>query len=214
MVLVWYATERTAALDWRLFIGLGGVMAMSLPQAQLERRPMRMRNSAQRIPSVAIGVGIILLGVSGLELREEVAIVFFLPFSNPILLEGMLGRVVGSLALGAAVGLLVDLVTRGVKRAYFGYLVGGDFNRSWHWNQRGGRAAVDWGDCRHLDHKYDVEPRSRFLQLAEGGSAIVRISLLGIVGVLAGTQIAEGQFVGRLFALSLRFSSVCRPSAT
>ena len=125
MVLVWYATERTAELDWRLFIGLGGVMAMSLPQAQLERRPMRMRNSAQRIPSVAIGVGIILLGVSGLELREEVAIVFFLPFSNPILLEGMLGRVVGSLALGAAVGLLVDLVTRGVKRAYFGYLVGG-----------------------------------------------------------------------------------------
>ena len=79
MVLVWYATERTAELDWRLFIGLGGVMAMSLPQAQLERRPMRMRNSAQRIPSVAIGVGIILLGVSGLELREEVAIVFFSP---------------------------------------------------------------------------------------------------------------------------------------
>ena len=91
MVLVWYATERTSTLDWRLFIGLGGVMAMSLPQAQLERRPMRMRNSAQRIPSVAIGVGIILLGISGLELRQEVAIVFFLPFSNPIVLEGMGG---------------------------------------------------------------------------------------------------------------------------
>ena len=211
MVLVWYATERTSTLDWRLFIGLGGVMAMSLPQAQLERRPMRMRNSAQRIPSVAIGVGIILLGISGLELRQEVAIVFFLPFSNPIVLEGMLGRVIGSLALGAAVGLLVDMVTRGAKRAYFGYLVGGGILIG---VGIGTNVAVEplWiGAIAGIWIINTTLNRVAVLQLAEGGSAVVRISLLGIVGVLAGTQIAEGQFVGRLFALSLALF-LCLPA--
>ncbi|MEC7227821.1 MAG: hypothetical protein VXW00_13195 [Candidatus Latescibacterota bacterium] len=211
MVLVWYATERTAALDWRLFIGLGGVMAMSLPQAQVERRPMRMRNSAQLIPSVAIGVGIILLGISGLELRQEVAIVFFLPFSNPIMLEGMLGRVIGSLALGAVVGLLVDMVTRGAKRAYFGYLVGGGILLG---VGSGTNVAVEplWiGAIAGIWIINTTLNRVAVLQLAEGGSAIVRISLLGIVGVLAGTQIAEGQFVGRLFALSLALF-LCLPA--
>ena len=99
-------------------------MAISLP-TQLERKPIRMRKSAQRVPSIAVSAGILVLGFSGLQLRQEVAVVFFLPFSTPLLLEGMIGRVICSFFLGAVVGLLVDMATREAKQAYFGYLLAG-----------------------------------------------------------------------------------------
>ncbi len=178
-------------------------MAMSLPQAQLERRPMRMRKSAQRVPSIAVGAGILMLGISGLQMRQEVGVVFFLPFANPLLLEGMVGRVIGSLFLGAVVGLLIDMVTRGAKRAYFGYLLAGGILIG---VGIGMNVAVEplWvGVIAGVWIINTTLNRVAVLQLAEGNSLILRISLLGIVGVFAGTHIAGSHFVWELFGMSL-----------
>lgn len=211
MSFFWYVIDSASGLNGWLFIGIGGVMAMSLPQARLERRPMRMRKSAQSIPSIAVGTGVVALGLSGLQLREEVAVVFFLPFSNPLLLEGMIGRVIGSLFLGAVVGLLVDMATRGAKRAYFGYLLAGGILIG---VGVGMNVAVEplWvGVIAGVWIINTTLNRVAVLQLAEEGSAIVRISLFGIVGVLAGTQIAGSYFMWELFAMSLALF-LCLPA--
>ena len=211
MSLYWYAFESAAMINGWLFIGLGGIMAMSLPQAQLERRPMRMRKSAQRVPSIAIGTGILVLGISGLQLRQEVAVVFFLPFSNPLLLEGMIGRMIGSLFLGAVVGLLIDMVTRGAKRVYFVYLLAGGILIG---VGIGMNVAVEplWvGVIAGIWIINTTLNRVAVLQLAEGGSLILRISLFGVVGVLAGTQIAGSHFMWELFGTSLALF-LCLPA--
>ena len=203
MLLSWYVFESAAELNVWLFIGLGGIMAMSLPQAQLERRPMRLRKSAQRVPSIAVSAGILVVGISGLQLRQEVAVVFFLPFSNPLLLEGMVGRMIGSFFLGAVVGLLIDMVTRGAKRAYFGYLLAGGILIG---VGIGMNVAVEplWvGVIAGVWIINTTLNRVAVLQLAEGGSPILRISLFCIVGLLAGTQIAGSHFIWELFGMSL-----------
>jgi len=203
MSLSWYVFESAAKINGWLFIGIGGVMAMSLPQAQLERRPMRMRKSAQRVPSIAVGAGILMLGISGLQMRQEVGVVFFLPFANPLLLEGMVGRVISSLFLGAVVGLLIDMVTREAKRVYFGYLLAGGILIG---VGIGMNVAVEplWvGVIAGVWIINTTLNRVAVLQLAEGNSLILRISLLGIVGVFAGTHIAGSHFVWELFGMSL-----------
>ena len=203
MPLYWYAFESAATINGWLFIGLGGIMAMSLPQFQLEPRPKRMRKIAQRVPSIAVGTGILALGISGLQLRQEVSVVFFLPFSNPLLLEGMIGRMIGSIFLGAVVGLLIDMATRGAKRTYFGYLLAGGILIG---VGVGMNVAVEplWvGVIAGIWVINTTLNRVAVLQLAEGGSLISRISLFGIVGLLAGTQIAGSQFIWELFGTSL-----------
>ena len=211
MSLFWYLIEIPVWLNGWHFIGLGGVMAMNLPLARLERKPMRTGKSAQRVPSIAVGAGILVLGISGLQLREEVEVVFFLPLSNPLLLEGMIGRMLASLFLGAVVGLLVDMVTRGAERAYFGYLLAGGILIG---VGIGMNVAIEplWvGLIAGVWIINTTLNRVAVLQLAEEGSAIVRISLFGIVGVLAGTQIAGGYFMWELFAMSLALF-LCLPA--
>ena len=211
MSLSWYAFESAITINGWLFIGLGSIMAMSLPQAQLERKPIRMRKSAQRVPSIAVGTGILALGISGLQLRQEVAVVFFLPFSTPLLLEGMIGRVVCSFLLGAVVGLLVDMATREAKRAYFGYLLAGGILIG---VGIGMNVAVEplWvGVIAGVWIINTTLNRVAVLQLAEGGSGSMRISLFGIVGVLAGTQISGSHFMWELFGMSLALF-LCLPA--
>ena len=211
MSLSWYAFESATTINGWLFIGIGSIMSMSLPQAQLERKPIRTRKSAQRVPSIAVSMGILVLGFSGLQLRQEVAVVFFLPFSTPLLLEGMIGRVICSFFLGAVVGLLVDMATREAKRAYFGYLLAGGILIG---VGIGMNVAVEplWvGVIAGVWIINTTLNRVAVLQLAEGGSGSMRISLFGVVGVLAGTQISRSYFMWELFGISLALF-LCLPA--
>ena len=88
MSLFWYAIESAAAINGWLFIGLGSIMAMSLPQAQLERRPMRMRKSAQRVPSIAVGVGIYIVGYQWVATPERSGDRFFCSLFNSTVVGG------------------------------------------------------------------------------------------------------------------------------
>ncbi len=198
-----FLTKTGTLLGGGGLLALGGIMAMSLPQSRGNSKNMRMRGQAHRTPSLSIGIGMVLLGVGSLQMRSEIPIVLYLPFANPILLEGLAGRAFCCLGIGAAVGLIVDLVTRGTGPRYFAYLVGAGILLG---VGMGVNVAVEpvWiGLVAGIWIIHTTLHRVEILRLAEGGATALQICSLSTAGLLIGSQPAEGLVSGPLFGMSL-----------
>jgi hypothetical protein len=68
-------------------------------------------------------LGLIALGLVGLYQKDLVPISFAQPFSTPVIFHSRIEFAMLSLAMGCVLGVLLDLVTRGISRKYMGYVV-------------------------------------------------------------------------------------------
>ena len=146
------------------------------------------------LPSASALAGILLAGVGLMQLRPG-GFVVRLPLGfPPVVVEGTWAECGSCLVLGALVGLIVDLATRGVSKGYLYYVIAagillgsgmaGALGLEPLWV---GAVAGVWlvnATMRRLD----------ILRALEQGQDMVRTVLLGVAGWALGAVLVEGGF--------------------
>ncbi len=187
-----FGLDSGAALGAGYFGAMGGMAAMSWPQMRWSERKMRLAGKMWKMPSLGIAVGIALLGSAGLQLRADVPIAVFQPFANTLLLEGGWNRLLCSLAVGATMGILIDLATRGARRHYFPHIVAGGVMCG---GGIGAGIALEpiWiGLCIGIWLINTTLHRVAALRLVEDSADPLGVGLSVVAGLLVGMQVASG----------------------
>ena len=103
-------------------VGVTGVTlqrrALNVPKAKLKRWGWQ--------PSLAAGIGVVLAGLGSMQLRQ-IPFVIRQPFASMtkvIVVEGLASEVIWTLVLGAVIGFILDLITRGAERGELFFLIG------------------------------------------------------------------------------------------
>ncbi len=172
---------------WGVY-GLGAACWMR----QSRRGGIKKKKIAGWLPSASALAGLLLAGVGLMQLRPG-GFVVRLPLGfPPVVVDGTWAECGSCLVLGALVGLIVDLATRGVSRGYLyyviaaGLLLGGGIAGAlgleplWV-----GAVAGIWlvnATMRRLD----------ILRALEQGQDMVRTVLLGVAGWALGAALVEG----------------------
>ena len=189
---------------WALSYGLGGVdraalwgiygLGAACWVRQSRRGNQKKKKSVGWLPSASALAGVLLAGVGLMQLRAggfEVR----LPLGFPsVVVEGTWAECGSCLVLGALVGLIVDLATRGVSRGYLYYTVvvglllgsgmAGALGLEPLWV---GAVAGIWlvnATMRRLD----------ILRALEQGQDMVRTMLPGVAGWVLGAALVKGDF--------------------
>ena len=175
---------------WGVY-GLGAVCWMR----QSRRGGRKKKNSAGWLPSASALIGLLLAGVGLMQLRPggfEVRLP--LGFPSVVVVEGTWAEYGACLVLGALVGLIVDLATRGVSKGYLYYIIAvglllgsgmaGALGLEPLWV---GAVAGIWlvnATMRRLD----------ILCALEQGQDMVRTVLPGVAGWVLGAALVKGGF--------------------
>ena len=175
---------------WGIY-GLGAACWMR----QSRRGNKKKKKSAGWLPSASALVGLLLAGVGLMQLRPggfEVRLP--LGFPSVVVVEGTWAECGSCLVLGALVGLIVDLATRGVSKGYLYYIIAvglllgsgmaGALGLEPLWV---GAVAGIWlvnATMRRLD----------ILCALEQGQDMVRTVLPGVAGWVLGAALVEGGF--------------------
>ena len=175
---------------WGIY-GLGAACWMR----QSRRGDKKKKKSAGWLPSASALAGVLLAGVGLMQLRSggfEVRLP--LDFPSVVVVEGTWAECGSCLVLGALVGLIVDLATRGVSRGYLYYIIAvglllgsgmaGALGLEPLWV---GAVAGVWlvnATMRRLD----------ILCALEQGQDMVRTVLPGVAGWVLGAALVEGGF--------------------
>lgn len=198
-----FGVESGAALDAGYVLALGGVAAMSWPQMRWSEKKMRLAGKTWKMPSLGIAVGIVLLGYAGLQLRAGMPIALSQPFANPLLLEGAWSRLLCSLGIGAAMGILIDLATRGVRRHYFPHIVAGGVMCGGGIGAGIALESVWIGVCIGIWLINTTLHRVSALQLVEESADPLGVGLSVVAGLLLGLQWASVGIHTALFWFAL-----------
>ena len=159
---------------------------------QSRRGSTKKRQSSGWLPSASALVGLFIAGVGFMQLRAggfEVRLPLDFP---PIVVEGMWAKYGACLVLGALIGLIVDLATRGLNKGYLYYVIAaglllgsgiaGALGLEPLWV---GAVAGIWlvnATMRRLD----------ILRALEQGQDMVRTVLPGVAGWALGAMLIEG----------------------
>ena len=189
---------------WALSYGLGGVdraalwgiygLGAACWVRQSRRGNQKKKKSAGWLPSASALAGVLLAGVGLMQLRSE-GFEVRLPLGFPsIVVEGTWAECGSCLVLGALIGLIVDLATRGVSRGYLYYIIAvglllgsgmaGALGLEPLWV---GAVAGVWlvnATMRRLD----------ILRALEQGQDMVRTMLPGVTGWVLGAALVKGDF--------------------
>jgi len=193
LLLMIYVPENNMHISGVALWAVGGVCAASWPEQRWSEKKKRLSALTPHwMPSVAILVGILLLGVGSMQIHTGSPIFIYQPFSNSLLINGFTERILGSIVLGALVGLLADLATRGAPSRYFPYVVAGSlmlgagigssvaFEPLWV-----GAIAGFWLINATLR-------RVAVLALVEGGTDTLKAGVYIVVGWILGVQWMQG----------------------
>ena len=190
---------------WVLSYGLGGVdraalwgiygLGAACWMRQSRRGNEKKKKSAGWLPSASALAGVLLAGVGLMQLRSggfEVRLP--LGFPSVVVVEGTWVECGACLVLGALVGLIVDLATRGSSRGYLYYMIAvglllgsgmaGALGLEPLWV---GAVAGIWlvnATMRRLD----------ILRALEQGQDMVRTMLLGVAGWALGAALVNDGF--------------------
>ena len=104
-------------------VTLFATVAFCWPPQRISDRHVRIVRHDSWMPSGAMMLGVIALGVAGLNQKEIVPISFAQPFAAPVIFDSRIEFAMLSLGMGCVLGLLLDLVTRGLSRKYMAYVV-------------------------------------------------------------------------------------------
>tara|TARA_B100001250_G_scaffold121339_1_gene102979 strand:+ start:2571 stop:3548 length:978 start_codon:yes stop_codon:yes gene_type:complete len=107
---------------WVLLV-LFATGSLCWPPQRIPDSNVRIVRRGWWIPSGAMMLGLIALGLAGLYQKELVPISFAQPFATPMIFHSRIEFAMSSLAMGCVLGVLLDLVTRGISRKYMGYVV-------------------------------------------------------------------------------------------
>ena len=189
---------------WALSYGLGGVdraalwgiygLGAACWVRQSRRGNQKKKKSVGWLPSASALAGVLLAGVGLMQLRAggfEVR----LPLGFPsVVVEGTWAECGSCLVLGALVGLIVDLATRGVSRGYLYYIIAvalllgsgmaGALGLEPLWV---GAVAGVWLVNATM-HRLDI------LSALEQGQDMVRTMLPGVAGWVLGAALVKGDF--------------------
>ena len=158
------------------------------------RQSRRGKKSTGWVPSASALAGLFLAGVGLMQLRPggfEVR----LPLSFPsIVVEGMWAKYGACLVLGALVGLIVDLATRGVSRGYLYYMIAAGLLLGSGVAGTLGLAPLWVGAVAGIWLVNATMRRLDILRALVQGEDMVRAVLLGVVGWVLGAALVGSGF--------------------
>jgi hypothetical protein len=203
LLLLIYAPENEMKVSTMVLWAIGGVSAASWPQQRWSEKKRLSSLTPHWMPSVAILGGILLLGIGSMQTRIGPPIFIYQPFSNSLLVDGFGERILGSIALGALVGLLVDLATRGARTNYFPYMVAGGLMLG---TGIGSSVAFDplWvGAFAGFWLINTTLRRVEVLALVEGGTGGLKAAVYIVTGWMLGVQCMQWEINAPLFFWTL-----------
>ena len=178
------------AVLWGVY-GLGAACWMR----QSRRGGSKKKQSAGWLPSASALAGLLLAGVGLLQLRPggfEVR----LPLGFPpiVVVEGTWAECGSCLVLGALVGLIVDLATRGVSRGYLYYTIAAGLLLGSGMAGALGLEPLWVGVVAGIWLVNATMRRLDILRSLEQGQDMVRTVLPGVAGWMLGAALVEGGF--------------------
>jgi len=111
------------SISFWILVALFATGSLCWPPQRIPDSNVRIVRRGWWIPSGAMMLGLIALGLVGLYQKDLVPISFAQPFSTPVIFHSRIEFAMLSLAMGCVLGVLLDLVTRGISRKYMGYVV-------------------------------------------------------------------------------------------
>ena len=175
---------------WGVY-GLGAACWMR----QSRRGGSKKKQSAGWLPSASALAGLLLAGVGLMQLRPggfEVR----LPLGFPpiVVVEGTWAECGSCLVLGALVGLIVDLATRGVSRGYLYYMIAASLLLGSGMAGALGLEPLWVGAVAGIWLVNATMRRLDILRSLEQGQDMVRTVLPGVAGWMLGAALVEGGF--------------------
>ena len=175
---------------WGVY-GLGAACWMR----QSRRGGSKKKQSAGWLPSASALAGLLLAGVGLMQLRPggfEVR----LPLGFPpiVVVEGTWAECGSCLVLGALVGLIVDLATRGVSRGYLYYMIAAGLLLGSGMAGALGLEPLWVGAVAGIWLVNATMRRLDILRSLEQGQDMVRTVLPGVAGWMLGAALVEGGF--------------------
>lgn len=158
------------------------------------RQSRRGKKSTGWVPSASALVGLFLAGVGLMQLRPggfEVRLPLAFP---PIVVEGMWAKYGSCLVLGALVGLIVDLATRGVRRGYLYYTIAAGLLLGSGMAGTLGLAPLWVGAVAGIWLVNATMRRLDIVRALAQGEDMVRPVLLGVAGWVLGAALVESGF--------------------
>lgn len=147
------------------------------------------------LPSASALVGILLAGVGLMQLRPG-GFVVRLPLGFPpvVVVEGTWAECGSCLVLGALVGLIVDLATRGVRREYLYYMIAAGLLLGSGLAGALGLEPLWVGAVAGVWLVNTTMRRLDILRALEQGQDMMRTVLPGVAGWVLGAVLVEGGF--------------------
>ena len=161
---------------------------------QSRRESTQKKESAGWVPSASALAGLFLAGVGLMQLRPggfEVRLPLAFP---PIVVEGTWAKYGACLVLGALIGLIVDLATRGVSRGYLYYMIAAGLLLGSGMAGALGLAPLWVGAVAGIWLVNATMRRLDILRALEQGEDMVRAVLLGVAGWVLGAALVESGF--------------------
>ena len=175
---------------WGVY-GLGAACWMR----QSRRGGSKKKKSAGWLPSASALAGLLLAGVGLMQLRPggfEVRLP--LGFPSVVVVEGTWAECGSCLVLGALVGLIVDLATRGVSRGHLYYVIAAGLLLGSGMAGALGLEPLWVGAVAGIWLVNATMRRLDILRTLEQGQDMVRTVLPGVAGWVLGATLVEGGF--------------------
>jgi hypothetical protein len=182
---------------------IGGICAASWPQQKWSEKKKRLSALTPHwMPSVAIWGGILLVGIGSMHTKTASPIFIYQPFSNSLVVDGFIERILGSVLLGGLIGLLADLATRGARTQYFPYIIAGGIMMGAGIGSSVAFESLWVGGIAGFWLINATLRRVAVLELVEGGTNALRAGVSIVVGWILGVQCVHGEVNGSLFVWS------------
>ncbi len=162
---------------------------------QSRRGNTKKKKSTGWLPSVSALAGLLLAGVGLMQLRPGgFDLGLPLGFPSVVVIEGTWAECGACLVLGALVGLIVDLATRGISRGYLYYMIAVGLLLGSGLAGALGLEPLWVGAMAGIWLVNTTVRRLDILRALEQGQDMVRMVLLGVLGWALGEVLVEGGF--------------------
>ena len=117
------AIPESFSISFWVLVALFATVLLCWPPQRIPDSNVRVVRRGWWMPSGAMMLGLIALGMVGLYQKELVPISFAQPFAAPMIFHSRIEFGMLSLVMGCVLGVMLDLVTRGISRKYMGYVI-------------------------------------------------------------------------------------------
>ena len=117
-----FISEDLSIPFWVL-VSIFSTAALCWPPQQISDRHVRIVRPDWWMPSGTMMLGIVALGFAGFKQKDLIPIAIAQPFSAPVIFHSIGEFAILSIVMGCVLGLLLDLVTRGLSLRYMAYVV-------------------------------------------------------------------------------------------